>query len=116
MTELLTVITAILFLLHASGKLARAPLAVATGQSFGYASIILPLGIIEVALSIALIVVAAGYLPSVVAVVATSWFVISMGAATTHHILVRGLSNGWRAALIPAVFTLIGVSTVAIWL
>lgn len=106
MTELLTIITAILFLLHASGKLARAPLAVATGQSFGYANLILLLRIIEVALSIALIVVATGYLPSVVASVAASWFVISMSAATSHHILVRGLSSGCRAALIPAVFTL----------
>lgn len=116
MTELITIITAVLFLVHASGKLVKAPLAVATGQTFGYASIILPLGIIEVALSIVLIVVVTGYLPSAVALGAILWFIISMGAATSHHILRQGFRNGWRAALIPAVFTLIGVGTIVVWL
>lgn len=110
-TESLSVVTAILLLIHASGKTFKAPLAVATGQSFGYARVILPLGIFEFALSIALIVVVAGYLSPSVGLIASTWFVISMGAAAAHHLLVQGFSAGWRAALIPTVFTLIGVAT-----
>lgn len=116
MIEILTITTGILFLVHASGKLFRAPLAVATGQTFGYSRFVLPLGIIETTLGIALIAVALGYLPSVVALVATLWFVVSMGAATAHHLLLRGVSDGWRAALVPAIFTLVGAATIVVWL
>lgn len=112
-TNIVTLVVGILFIVHASGKLFRAQLALDTAQQFGYSGQVVVLGIFELLLGLLLVASAFIHFPFILIALALVLFIVSLGISALYH-FVSSAGGGLAGAIVPLLFVAVGLVALAL--